>query len=38
VLKSEEPIRSSRLMLCELTGSVLQKGLELLGIKAPEKM
>jgi arginyl-tRNA synthetase len=38
VLKSEEPIRSSRLMLCELTGSVLQEGLELLGIKAPEKM
>jgi arginyl-tRNA synthetase len=38
VLKSEEPARSSRLALCELTGSVLQKGLELLGIKAPEKM
>jgi arginyl-tRNA synthetase len=38
VLKSEEPARSSRLLLCELTGRVLQKGLELLGIKAPEKM
>ena len=38
VLKSEEPARSSRLALCELTGGVLQKGLELLGIKAPEKM
>jgi arginyl-tRNA synthetase len=38
VLKSEEPGRSSRLALCELTGRVLQKGLELLGIKAPEKM
>ena len=38
VLKSEEPARSSRLALCELTGSVLQEGLELLGIKAPEKM
>ncbi len=38
VLKSEEPARSSRLALCELTGHVLQKGLELLGIKAPEKM
>ena len=38
VLKSEEPTRSSRLLLCELTGRVLQKGLELLGIKAPEKM
>jgi arginyl-tRNA synthetase len=38
VLKSEEPARSSRLALCELTGRVLQKGLELLGINAPEKM
>lgn len=38
VLKSEEPARSSRLTLCELTGRVLQKGLELLGIKVPEKM
>jgi arginyl-tRNA synthetase len=38
VLKSEEPARNSRLALCELTGRVLQKGLELLGIKAPEKM
>lgn len=38
VLKSEEPARSSRLALCELTGRVLQEGLELLGIKAPEKM
>jgi arginyl-tRNA synthetase len=38
VLKSEEPARTSRLLLCELTGRVLQKGLELLGIKAPEKM
>jgi len=38
VLKSEEPARSSRLALCELTGRVLQRGLELLGIKVPEKM
>jgi arginyl-tRNA synthetase len=38
VLKSEEPARSSRLLLCGLTGRVLQKGLELLGIKVPEKM
>jgi arginyl-tRNA synthetase len=38
VLKSEEPARSSRLLLCELSGRVLEKGLELLGIKAPEKM
>jgi arginyl-tRNA synthetase len=38
VLKSEEPVRSSRLALCELTGRVLQQGLDLLGIKVPEKM
>jgi arginyl-tRNA synthetase len=38
VLKSDEPARSSRLALCELTGRVLQKGLELLGIKVPERM
>jgi arginyl-tRNA synthetase len=38
VLKSEEPVRSSRLALCELTGRVLQRGLALLGIKVPEKM
>ncbi|MEP7015081.1 MAG: arginine--tRNA ligase [Verrucomicrobiota bacterium] len=38
VLKSEEPARSSRLALCELTGRVLQHGLALLGIKVPEKM
>ena len=38
VLKSEEPARSSRLALCELTGRVLAKGLDLLGIKVPERM
>lgn len=38
VLKSEEPTRTSRLALSDLTGRVLQKGLELLGIKVPEKM
>jgi arginyl-tRNA synthetase len=38
VLKSEEPARSSRLALADLTGRILQKGLELLGINAPEKM
>ena len=38
VLKSDEPTRSSRLALSELTGRVLQKGLDLLGIKVPEKM
>jgi arginyl-tRNA synthetase len=38
VLKSEEPIRSSRLLLSDLTARVLQRGLDLLGIKVPEKM
>jgi arginyl-tRNA synthetase len=38
VLKSEEPSRSSRLALCDLTGRVLQRGLDLLGIKVPERM
>jgi arginyl-tRNA synthetase len=38
VLKSEEPARSSRLMLSDLTARVLQRGLDLLGIKVPEKM
>jgi arginyl-tRNA synthetase len=38
VLRSDEPLRSSRLALCELAGRVLQRGLDLLGIKVPEKM
>jgi arginyl-tRNA synthetase len=38
VLKSDEPLRSSRLALCDLSGRVLQRGLDLLGIKVPEKM
>ena len=38
VLKSEEPARSSRLTLCDLAARVLQRGLDLLGIKVPEKM
>jgi arginyl-tRNA synthetase len=38
VLKSEEPARAARLALCELTGRVLAKGLDLLGIKVPERM
>ena len=38
VLKSDEPVRTSRLALCDLTGRVLQRGLDLLGIKVPEKM
>jgi len=38
VLKSGEPARSTRLALCDLTGRVLQCGLDLLGIKVPERM
>jgi len=38
VLKSDEPARGSRLALCDLAGRVLQRGLDLLGIKVPEKM
>jgi arginyl-tRNA synthetase len=38
VLKSEEPVRSSRLALCDLSGRLLQRGLDLLGIKVPGKM
>ncbi|HEX7517456.1 MAG TPA: arginine--tRNA ligase [Chthoniobacterales bacterium] len=38
VLKSEEPARSSRLALCELTARILHRGLDLLGIAVPEKM
>src|SRR5213595_1581658 len=38
VLKSDEPVRSWRLALCDLSGRVLQRGLDLLGIKVPEKM
>ncbi|MBX6324452.1 MAG: arginine--tRNA ligase [Chthoniobacterales bacterium] len=38
VLKAQEPARSSRLALCDLTAQVLRRGLDLLGIKVPEKM
>lgn len=38
VLKADEPARSSRLALCELTSKVLSHGLGLLGIKCPERM
>ena len=38
VLKSEEPVRSSRLVLCDATARVLRTGLGLLGIDAPEAM
>src|SRR5205085_5685174 len=38
VLKSEEPVRSSRLALSALTARVLKKGLDLLGIRVPQRM
>lgn len=38
VLKAEGPVRASRLRLCLLTADVLQRGLGLLGISAPETM
>jgi len=38
ILKAAEPERSSRLALCDLTGRVLRKGLELLGIGTVRKM
>ncbi|MDE0836396.1 MAG: arginine--tRNA ligase [Akkermansiaceae bacterium] len=38
VLKSEEPVKSSRLALCELSSKVLEKGLGLLGIRCPQRM
>ena len=38
VLKADEPTRQSRLALSELTGRTLQRGLDLLGIRVPERM
>jgi arginyl-tRNA synthetase len=38
VLQSEEPIRGSRLALCDLTGKTLAPGLDLLGIEHPEQL
>jgi len=38
VLKVDEPLRSSRLALCELSSRVLGHGLGLLGIRCPEQM
>ena len=38
VLQSEEPTRSSRLMLCDVTAKTLAQGLDLLGIEHPEQM
>ena len=38
VLKSEDPVRTSRLGLVQATRDVLARGLDLLGIIAPERM
>ena len=38
VLKAEEPLRSSRLVLCDLTARTLKLGLGLLGIQVLERM
>jgi arginyl-tRNA synthetase len=38
VLRADEPVRSSRLALCDLTARTLAHGLGLLGIESPEQM
>jgi arginyl-tRNA synthetase len=38
VIQSEEPTRSSRLALCDLTARTLALGLDLLGIEHPDEM
>ena len=38
VLQSEDPLRSSRLTLCEATARTMATGLDLLGIEHPEQM
>jgi arginyl-tRNA synthetase len=38
VLRAEEPTRSSRLALCVLTARTLARGLDLLGIAAPDQL
>ncbi|KAB8316180.1 arginine--tRNA ligase [Tolypothrix campylonemoides VB511288] len=38
VLKAEEPVRTSRLLLCDLTARTLKLGLSLLGIRVLERM
>lgn len=38
VLKADEPTRSSRLVMCDVTARVMACGLSLLGIEAPEQM
>lgn len=38
VLNSKDHVKTSRLALCELTSRTLKKGLDLLGIRCPDKM
>jgi arginyl-tRNA synthetase len=38
VVSSPEPLRSSRLVVCDLTARTLELGLELLGIEHPDEM
>jgi arginyl-tRNA synthetase len=38
VLQADEPQRTSRLMLCDLTARTLKLGLSLLGIEVLERM
>ncbi len=38
VLKADGALRESRLVLCDITARVLERGLDLLGIGAPEQM
>ena len=38
VLVEDDAVRASRLGLCDLTARVLEQGLSLLGIEAPEQM
>ncbi|KOX03232.1 arginine--tRNA ligase [Micromonospora profundi] len=38
VLRADDPVRESRLVLCDLTARVLRQGLHVLGIRTPERM
>jgi arginyl-tRNA synthetase len=38
VMRADEPVRSSRLALCDVTARTLAHGLGLLGIEVPESM
>jgi arginyl-tRNA synthetase len=38
VLRSDEPVRSQRLALCDVTARTIARGLDLLGIEHPERM